>query len=331
LLSAYVVRRTYVDLSAASELKSLESIWAWLLIAALGWAIVNLYWSLQSVRNLSAKGFYNHFAITIGCGLVAIGIQAVMFARSFTMQPLVLDYSGSDHGSRQVQSTASVSSAASIAGDAAVGQKIFSTTCVTCHGPAGGGLPNLAPSLLGSPFIKSSDDATVANTIRLGRALGEPNNKSGKVMPAKGGNPFLTEEQIAHLVAFVRSVQSGGPIAAAGGDTVPTIQLAKWVVPKATEPAIGFDSQVIDAEDRAGTARVARHAARREVLMQRLTLALTGTHSVFLLGVVVLSSNLLLPKLLTGNHASNPLLGKLSTVGWLIAAGAWILVAWLCF
>ena len=65
--------------------------------------------------------------------------------------------------------------------------------------------------------------------------------------------------------------------------------------------------------------------------MRWLTLALTGTHSLFLLGVVVLSSNILLPRLLTERHTSNGLLGTLSTIGWMIAAFAWILIAYFCF
>ncbi|MEZ6080590.1 MAG: cytochrome c [Pirellulaceae bacterium] len=89
-------------------------------------------------------------------------------------------------------------------GDAEEGRKAFSTACITCHGPSGGGMPNLAPSLRGSPFIASADDTAIANVIRLGRPVGDPNNKTGKVMPARGGNPFLGDDKVVHLVAFIR-------------------------------------------------------------------------------------------------------------------------------
>lgn len=331
LLSVFVVHKTYVGPEAAMDSGRLEPIWAFLLAAALGWALLNLYWSMTSLQIRSSKGFYNHFAIAIGCGAIAIGIQAVMFAHSLTMQPLVLDYS-KVADNRQIGQAVPPPADAGIAGDPAEGRKVFSTVCLTCHGPTGRGMPNLAPSLVGSAFVASADNAAIARVIRLGRALGEPNNKSGKVMPARGGNPFLTDQQISHLVAFVRSIQDGGSMASTGNaDSAPTIQLAKWVVPFATEPAKGLDAQVVEAEKTSGLARRSQQFERRQVLMQGLTLALTGVHGLFLLGVVVLSSNLLITKLTEVRHESSPMLGNLSVSGWVIAAVAWILVAWFCF
>lgn len=331
LLSVFVVHKTYVGQEAATDSGNLEPIWAFLLAAALGWALLNLYWSMTSLHLRSARGYYNHLAIAIGCGGIAIGIQTVMFAHSLTMQPMVLDYSVVANN-RQTAQPAPPSADAGMAGDPVEGKKVFSTICLTCHGPTGRGMPNLAPSLVGSSFVASSDNAAVARVIRLGRALGEPNNKSGKVMPARGGNPFLTEQQISHLVAFVRSIQAGGSMASAGNaESVPTVQLAKWVVPSATEPPKGLDSQVVEAEKTAGLARRWQQSERRQALMRHLTLALTGVHGLFLLGVVVLSSNLLLTRLTEVPHEKSPTLGNISVGGWIIAAVAWILVAWFCF
>ena len=334
LLTVYIVDRTYVGNMSPREFASdagrLESVWAWLLIATLAWAIVNLYWSVKAIRRYSPRGFYSHFAITIGCGLIAIGIQAVMLTRSVTMQPLVLDYSGTA-GRIDVSPPAPAPTTPS-AGDAIEGRKVFSTICITCHGPTGQGMPNLAPSLVGSQFIQSGDDAAIAAVIRSGRTIGEPGNKSGKVMPARGGNPFLTENQIVHLVAFVKSIQRSGVNIDSGPTAAPpTVQLARWVVPTATAPPSGFDTLAAGNEDRGGDALANRLVKRRQSLMRGLTLALTSVHGLFLLGVVVLSSHLILPNLTTGKHASNPLLSKISMAGWLIAAVAWIVVAIVCF
>ncbi len=325
----FVVQKTYVDSSPLVEGGRLEPVWAILLIGTLGWALVNLLWSGQSLRRLSMIGFCNHFAITIGCGLIAIGIQAVMFASSLTKQPLVMDFSqASQTSGAGVSSTAS--STVVSKGDPAEGRKVFSTGCLTCHGPTGQGIVNLAPSLAGSQFIKVADDAAVASVIRTGRAVGEPNNKSGKAMPARGGNPFLTEDQISHLVAFVRTIQVGG-VSAPGDSATPAIQLARWVLPSATVPRNGVDDKVVSSDSSGGLERVKRHAQRRQSLMQTLTLSLTGIHGLFLLSVVVLSSNLLLPRLLNGTSGKISSMGRLATGGWVISAVAWLLITWFCF
>lgn len=327
LLSLFVMHRTYVRSDAAGDGNRLESIWAWLLIAGLGWALVNLYWAAKSVSSRSEKGFFGHFSIAIGCGLIALGIQSVMVARSLTQQPLVLDYSQPP----EANSTAAVSAPVlASAGNADEGRKVFSTICITCHGPTGRGMPNLAPSLAGSPFVASADDAAIANVIRSGRALGDPNNKSGKVMPGRGGNPFLTEEQVWHLAAFVRSIQRGG---AASTDTpaIPVAQLARWVVPAATEPPTGFNMQRVKSEKNEGMARAEQLAERREGLMRNLTLGLIGVHGMFLLGLITFSSNLVLPRLLMGRLHVDRWAGKLAVGGWVIAAVAWLLIAWFCF
>lgn len=326
----FVVHKTYVESATLVEDSRLEPVWSVLLLGALCWALVNLFWSGQAFRRFSIGGFYNHFAITIGCGLIAIGIQAVMFARSLTMQPLVIDISqASQTSGTGVSSTAS--STVLSKGDPAEGRKVFSTGCLTCHGPTGQGIVNLAPSLVGSQFIKAADDAAVASVIRTGRAVGEPNNKSGKAMPARGGNPFLTEDQISHLVAFVRTIQVGDGIPAPGDSAAPAIQLARWVLPSATVPPNGVDDKAVSSDNSGGLERVKRHAQRRQSLMQTLTLSLTGIHGLFLLSMVVLSSNLLLPRLLSGTSSISSSMGRLATGGWMVSAVAWLLIAWFCF
>ena len=325
LLFSFVLHKTYVNGQSFNNGSRLESIWAWLMVAGLGWALANLYWSAQSVKSRSEKGFLGHFAIAIGCGLIGLGMQSVMVARSLTQQPLVLDYSNSSESATAPQPSAAVASA----GNAAEGRKVFSTTCITCHGPTGQGMPNLAPSLVGSQFIGSANDAAVANVIRSGRPLGDPNNKSGKVMPSRGGNPFLTEEQVLHLAAFVRSIQSGGAVSPDASK--PMVQLARWVVPAAAQPPSGLDKLRANSETNAGLSRIEQHAERREGLLRGLTIGLIGVHGVFLLGVVAFSSSLILPRLLTGQPLVDRWAGELAVNGWIIASVSWLLIAWFCF
>lgn len=324
LVSVVIVHKTFLNNPIDVD-GHLESSWAWLVIAALAWVLVNFAWALRAIRRRSHGGFESHLALVIACGWIVIGIQAAMFARSFAMQPLVLDYSLP--AARTTTADAAESATATI-GDPKAGEKVFSTTCITCHGPRGGGLANLAPSLQASKFIASSDDAAVASVIRQGRAVGDPNNKSGKMMPARGGNPFLGEEDISHLVAFLRTLESGTP-AASGG---PSVSLARWVVPTPNAPPDGFNLDTVARESRAGLDRMPRDAGRRQTLIRGLTLALTGVHGLFVLGVLTVSSNLLLPRLLATRRAAPPRMFRtLTGIGWWIAAIAWVFVAWLCF
>ena len=326
---AVVVADTYPD-SADSADHVLDRGWALLSALALGWALLNLHWSRQAARDgdsvSNPMAAYAHLAIVLGCGLIALGIHSVLFARAMGSQPVVMDYSQAGKRSHTTASAAVVMAQ----GDAEEGRKIFSTTCVTCHGPTGGGIANLAPSVRGSEFIAAADDAAVAGVIRLGRPANDPSNKSKKVMPARGGNPFLGDDTIVHLVAFIRSVQGGGADTATDlvdPNAPPPAQLSKWVVPAGPTPPPGMVSISgrSDVGDDASITR--RDQQRRSQLSQVLVLGLTGIHGLFLVGVMVLSSDVLLRQL-KGARTANVERGKwsLSTVGWIVSMVAWLVV-----
>jgi mono/diheme cytochrome c family protein len=42
--------------------------------------------------------------------------------------------------------------------------------------------------------------------IKVGRDAGDPLNTTGVAMPPKGGNPAMSEQEVADIVAFVRSI-----------------------------------------------------------------------------------------------------------------------------
>lgn len=95
----------------------------------------------------------------------------------------------------------------------AAGQTIFGRSCASCHGAAGGGVPNLAPPLAGNPFV-SGDPKLVINVVANG-LHGEPvmgKSYGAMQMPAQKG--VLTPEQIAQVVSYIRSAwgNTGGPV-----------------------------------------------------------------------------------------------------------------------
>ena len=96
--------------------------------------------------------------------------------------------------------------AAGPVGDAANGGKIFATACVACHGPEAKGVTGLGKDLTTSEWVGTQSDAQLVEFIKKGRDAGDPLNTTGVAMPPKGGNPAMSDQEIADIVAFVRSI-----------------------------------------------------------------------------------------------------------------------------
>jgi disulfide bond formation protein DsbB len=88
----------------------------------------------------------------------------------------------------------------------ATGATLYAQSCVGCHGPAGAGIPNLAPTLVASQILLEGSDAEVLAYIRAGVLLNDPNNQSGLVMPPSGGRPDLSDEEMLAIIAYLRSL-----------------------------------------------------------------------------------------------------------------------------
>lgn len=96
--------------------------------------------------------------------------------------------------------------AAGPVGDAANGGKVFAMACVACHGPEGKGVTGLGKDLTTSEWVGEQTDAQLVEFIKRGRDAGDPLNTTGVAMPPKGGNPAMSEQEVADIVAFVRSI-----------------------------------------------------------------------------------------------------------------------------
>ncbi|MFN3331210.1 MAG: c-type cytochrome [Caldilinea sp.] len=91
-------------------------------------------------------------------------------------------------------------------GDAANGAKIFATACVACHGPEGKGVTGLGKDLTTSEWTQQQTDEQLIEFIKRGRDAGDPLNTTGIAMPPRGGNPAMTDQEIADIVAFMRTI-----------------------------------------------------------------------------------------------------------------------------
>ncbi|MDP7005337.1 MAG: cytochrome c [Phycisphaerales bacterium] len=87
------------------------------------------------------------------------------------------------------------------------GSTLWKSSCASCHGADGQGLPELSPNLIGSEFIAKSSDEELIEYITIGRKADDPNSVMNLEMPPKGGNPMLKENDILSIVAYIRTLQ----------------------------------------------------------------------------------------------------------------------------
>ena len=96
---------------------------------------------------------------------------------------------------------------ASLVGDGAAGKAKFEGTCAACHGLDAKGIPGLGKDLTTSEFAKGLSDAELILFITKGRPVSDSANTTGVDMPARGGNAALSDQDLADIIAYVRTLQ----------------------------------------------------------------------------------------------------------------------------
>lgn len=84
-------------------------------------------------------------------------------------------------------------------GKAADGKALYTSTCVACHAANGKGAFPGVPDL--GPRMAKSDAELIKSTLKGFKSKG-----SSMAMPAKGGNPTLTDADAAALVVYLRTL-----------------------------------------------------------------------------------------------------------------------------
>ncbi len=81
------------------------------------------------------------------------------------------------------------------------GEKVYAQTCIACHGANGkGSIPGVGDFTRADGPLTKSDEALIKR-IRDGLATaGKPLS-----MPAKGGNPSLSDAEIAAVLRYLRA------------------------------------------------------------------------------------------------------------------------------
>ena len=96
---------------------------------------------------------------------------------------------------------ASVAAEETVTADLIAGKKVYSTTCFVCHGKDGKGAIPGVPDMTGKKTRLLQDDATLLKHA----TEGYQSKGSAMAMPAKGGNPSLTEEDLKNVIAYMKA------------------------------------------------------------------------------------------------------------------------------
>lgn len=89
--------------------------------------------------------------------------------------------------------------------DSAAGEAVYSRTCIACHGANGrGALPGVADLTDGAGVLAKTDQE-LAESIWNGYQTA----RSALAMPAKGGDPSLTESDVINVLAYMREAFNG--------------------------------------------------------------------------------------------------------------------------
>jgi cytochrome c5 len=81
--------------------------------------------------------------------------------------------------------------------NATAGKAIYDTNCATCHKTGIMGAPKTGDKAAWAPRIVQGEAVLVSKSIK------GFTGKKGMMMPAKGGNPKLTDAQIGNSVAYI--------------------------------------------------------------------------------------------------------------------------------
>jgi mono/diheme cytochrome c family protein len=264
-------------------------------------------------------------AIVIMYGIAAVGVNLLHFVAD-NREPVrvSLPQRKAPAGGVVQATVASPSAAASASGDAVAGKKAYVASCAGCHGPMGEGIAGVGPGLRDSAFMRDSDDNAILALIINGRQASDPANKTGKVMPPRGGNPFLADGDVVNIVAFLHEITAGSTTAgtatgAAGDDVAAAVDvsaaLPRWVVPAPPRPPAGVAPAFTSAA-----------LTRNDTLRLPLKVAFNSAFALHLLIGVGLMGALLWQAYTAPIGARSLSAARFARLYWLAAAAVWLVL-----
>jgi disulfide bond formation protein DsbB len=92
-------------------------------------------------------------------------------------------------------------------GDPLAGAQLYRSVCASCHGADLAGVEGLGRELVPSSFIANLSDEELVAFIIEGRSIDHPDNITGVAMLPRVGNPLLSNQDIANIVAYIKAQQ----------------------------------------------------------------------------------------------------------------------------
>ena len=204
------------------------------MVPAGGWLdIVDMSLRLSGSSTVRGVGFVAVTAVAVGAGALLLGRgrsngggvapapaapasvstpPAVASAQAFASEPALPAQpqpipAGDTASVRQVAPPPPLRMEADSDG-ADLGRPLYLTSCITCHGPKGQGMPHMGPDLRTSQFVARATDAKLVEFIKAGRLPTDADSVMTLFMPPRGGNGSLTEAQLRQVVSFLRQLQA---------------------------------------------------------------------------------------------------------------------------
>lgn len=127
--------------------------------------------------------------------------------------------------------------------DIAQGRTYFMGSCSACHGADARGVMGLGPDLVNNAFTFGLTDEEFREFVITGRGAFHPDNTTRVEMPARGGNPGLSDQSIDQIIGYLRTL--GDPTLILSDDLRPD---ASAEVPVATEEPVVTEEPVATEE-----------------------------------------------------------------------------------
>ena len=150
--------------------------------------------------------------ITLLCAGIFMGIKSIEYEHKFHDHLLggMAFYETSDHGNDSGGDHA----ATVMHGDSEHGKLVWDSTCRSCHGAEGEGVPGKGTVLNTSSYVRHHNDKELVHFVMKGRPASSKESVLQLDMPAMGGNPMLKEADIVDVVAYLRTLEI--PVAPVG-------------------------------------------------------------------------------------------------------------------
>ena len=82
---------------------------------------------------------------------------------------------------------------------------LYTTHCVACHGADAQGVQGLGLNLVESQLVAGSDEAALAEFLKVGRLPDSPDSVTGVPMPAFA---WMSDEQLTEITGYLKSLQN---------------------------------------------------------------------------------------------------------------------------